>query len=231
MTTPGRLKLTALNLNSAGRRGVLIPKHAAWVRVSRFVVPRNALAVLLILYCALRMTPGLAAKTEDASEADSLNRRVVDLYQAGKYQEAIPIARQLLEIYEKINGLDHPDTATGLNNLALLYEAMGDYAKAEPLYRRALTINEKALGPDHPDTATSLNNLAELYHAVGDYAEAKPLFRRALAIKEKALGSDHPFTANSLNNLAFLDLDLGETGGALEFAVRAGKAQEWLSKR
>ena len=127
---------------------------------------------------------------------------------------------------EKALGPEHPDTATSLNNLAGLYDAMGDYAKAEPLYRRALAIREKALGPEHPDTATSLNNLAGLYNSMGDYAKAEPLYRRALAIREKALGPEHPDTATSLNNLALLNIDLGKAGGALEFAVRAEKAQE-----
>ena len=125
-------------------------KHPAWVCFSRFRVPRNALAILLVLHCALWVAPGLAAEAEDASEADSLSRQVVELYQAGKYQQAIPIARQLLEISEKTNGPEHPDTAGSLNNLAALYYSMGEYAKAEPLYRRALAIHEKALGPEHP---------------------------------------------------------------------------------
>ena len=44
----------------------------------------------------------------------------------------------------EILGLDpeHPSTATSLNNLAALYEAMGEYAKAEPLYREALRIRQ-----------------------------------------------------------------------------------------
>jgi tetratricopeptide (TPR) repeat protein len=190
MTTPGKLKPAALTLNSAVRPGMLIPKHAAWVCVSRFGVPQNALAVLLILHCALWVTPGLAAKTKDASKADSLSWQVVDLYQAGKYQEAIPIARQALAIREKTLGPEHPETAQGLNNLARLYEAIGDQAKAEPLYRRTLAIREKALGPEHPDTAISLNNLAGLYEAMGDHARAEPLHRRALAIREKVLGPE-----------------------------------------
>ena len=90
--------------------------------------------------------PGLATEGEDP-EADSLNRRVLELYQAGKYQQAMPIARQLLEICEKTLGPKHPDTATSLNDLAELYRAMGGFPKAEPLYRRALAIHEKALGP------------------------------------------------------------------------------------
>ena len=56
-----------------------------------------------------------------------------------------------------------PDTASSLNNLALLYKDMGDYAKAEPLYKEALEIRQKVLGQEHPDTALSLNNLAALY--------------------------------------------------------------------
>ena len=76
----------------------------------------------------------------------------------------------------------YPDVATGLNNLAMLYESQGKYAEAEPLYKRALAIYEKALGPDHPSVAESLNSLAGFYHAQGSYAEAKTLYRRALTI-------------------------------------------------
>ena len=74
-------------------------------------------------------------------------------------------------------GPEHPNTATSLNNLALLYEAQGSYAQAEPLYKRALAIREKVLGPEHPDTAQSLNNLAGLYDSQGSYAQAEPLLQ------------------------------------------------------
>ena len=86
-------------------------------------------------------------------------------------------------------GPDHPDVATSLNNLAVLYDDQGRYADAEPLYKRSLAIREKALGPDHPDVATSLNNLAELYDDQGRYADAEPLYKRSLAIYEKGARS------------------------------------------
>jgi CHAT domain-containing protein len=38
-------------------------------------------------------------------------------------------------------GENHPEYATDLNNLALLYQSLGDYAKAEPLCRQALEIS------------------------------------------------------------------------------------------
>jgi len=128
--------------------------------------------------------------------------QVDTLYQQGKYQEAAQIQEKVLAWTEQNLGPDHPDTASGLNNLAVLYRSQGGaYAKAEPLYLRALAINEKALGPDHPDTAASLNNLAYMYSAQGAYSKAEPLLLRALAIREKALGSNHPMTINVRENL------------------------------
>ncbi|MBT6561325.1 MAG: tetratricopeptide repeat protein, partial [Candidatus Scalindua sp.] len=91
-----------------------------------------------------------------------------------------------------ICGNKHPDDATTLNNLALLYSTQGKYEEAEPLYKRSLEIKEKSFGPDHPDVATTLNNLADLYRQQGKYEEAEPLYLRDLEITEKSLGPDHP---------------------------------------
>jgi tetratricopeptide (TPR) repeat protein len=107
-------------------------------------------------------------------------------------------------IREKVLGPDHPDVATSLDNLAVLYRSQGRHALAQPLHKRALAIYERALGPDHPDVAISLNNLASLHADQGHYATAEPLLARSSAILEKALGPNHPDVATSLANLAEL---------------------------
>jgi CHAT domain-containing protein/Tfp pilus assembly protein PilF len=141
---------------------------------------------------------------ENFKKAEALNNKGIELYNAGKYEEALPYAKQVLEIIEKTLGKNHPSTAQSLNNLALLYYETGRYSEAEPLLKRALEIKEKALGKEHPDTAISLNSLALLYDKTGRYSKAEPLYKRALEIHEKALGKEHPSTATSLNNLAAL---------------------------
>ena len=73
---------------------------------------------MLILQYAFCVASDSAAKAKHTSEADPLNRRVAKLFQAGKYQEAIPVAEQLLEISEKALDPEHPDTASSLDNLA-----------------------------------------------------------------------------------------------------------------
>jgi CHAT domain-containing protein len=96
--------------------------------------------------------------------------------------EAEPLMRRALAIDEKSFGLEHPDVAIHLNNLAQLLKDTNRLSEAEPLMRRALVIDEKSFGLEHPNVATNLNNLAFLRAELGDWAEATQLHRRAKSI-------------------------------------------------
>src|SRR6267143_1115609 len=140
-------------------------------------------ALLLIALVLLR-EPVLAANpnNEDQNKLASLQHKIDELNQAGKYGDAIPLAEERVKLVEKSLGREHLDTAVAVNALATLYAHTGNYTKAEPLLRRGLEIREKALGPEHPDAAKSLSNLASLHVMMGDYAKAEPLYQRALKI-------------------------------------------------
>ena len=141
---------------------------------------------------------------QDLEKAAALNQQVGQLYAEGRYQEALPLAKEVLSLFEKNLEPDHPHISAALNNLASLYDALGEYAKAEPLMLKALAIDEKLFGPQHPEVASALNNLAVHYYYQGKYEQAVPLYRRALAIRETALGPEHLDVASILNNLAAL---------------------------
>ncbi|NJP06849.1 MAG: tetratricopeptide repeat protein [Chloroflexaceae bacterium] len=65
----------------------------------------------------------------------------MDSYEQGDYRTARPLLERALAISEQALGPNHPDTASALNNLALLLVDQGDYAAARPLYERALAIS------------------------------------------------------------------------------------------
>jgi len=146
---------------------------------------------------------------DELEEAKRLFKQVGQLYQQGKYAEAIPLAEKILATFEKVLGTENPEIVTFINLLAVLHQQQGNYAQAEPLYQRSLAISEKALGSQHPDVAIILNNLAEMYRYMGDYTKAEPLYQRSLTIWEKALGSEHPKVAISLNNMGELYRQMG----------------------
>ena len=148
---------------------------------------KDCSAISLFLRCAAVLVVLVSCPwTQAAAQSDELMqvyRQGVALYKAGRHSEAEPLLLKVLQMGEQEFGPEHKNTATLLNNLALLYAAQGRYADAEPLYKRSLAIWEKALGPDHPGVAISLNNLAELYRTQGRYAEALNSARRASAIQ------------------------------------------------
>jgi tetratricopeptide (TPR) repeat protein len=115
-------------------------------------------AVTLTMDAAI-MAPAFSQR----GDAAALTARVIALYRAGKFAEAVPLAQRALATTEKALGPNHPDLAASLADLATLYDGQGRYADAEPLLKQSLAIHEKSLGPNHPNVAASLNNLAELY--------------------------------------------------------------------
>ena len=148
-------------------------------------------------------TPLLSAEQTTAlAEANRLDQQMVQLYQQGKFNEAIPLAQQALAIRKRILGENHLDVATNLSNLARLYRNQGRYTEAEPLYKQSLELYKRLLGENHPLIATALNNLALLYDDQGRYTEAEPLYKQSLELYKRLLGENHPLIASSLNNLA-----------------------------
>jgi serine/threonine protein kinase/tetratricopeptide (TPR) repeat protein len=119
--------------------------------------------------------------------------------------QPVPAIRQherAVALRSRTLGVDHPDTLTSMNNLAVGYRLAGRAADAVPLHERELAHSRKRLGRDHPETLRSLSNLAVALRLAGRPEDAIPLLEEALAMRRAKLGPDHPDTLTSLNDLA-----------------------------
>jgi len=145
-------------------------------------------------------SPQVTAANEDLAHVQ--DEYADALYEAGKYQEALALYRQVLAERERRTGRDSADTGTSLSDVAKSLAALRQYAEALPLHQRALAIAEKVHGPESTDTGIILIDLGQLYRSMGRNSEALPLLRRALAISEKTYGSTHTNTGSVLNTLA-----------------------------
>ena len=143
-----------------------------------------------------------------------LNQQVVQLYNEGKFNEAILVAEQALTLAKSLHSGDHADVASSLNNLAALYDSQGHYSKAESFFQQALEMKKRLFNGDHPDVAASLNNLALLYKSQAHYEKAEPLLLQALEMRKRLFNGDHRDIATSLNNLAYIYSDQGRYGDA-----------------
>jgi CHAT domain-containing protein/Tfp pilus assembly protein PilF len=154
-------------------------------------------------------------------EARKLSAESFRLYNAGKYDEALPLVEHAVDIRRDELGPEHLDVAHSLRILAIIYRAKGETAKAEPIQQLVLSIREKRLGPEHPLVAQTLHNLANLYDDGGNSAQAEQLYQRGLEIGEKTLGPEHPQVATSLNSLGIIYRDKGDYVRAEQYFQRA----------
>ena len=166
-------------------------------------------------------TPQQEATASTASqEALQLSRQVVALYNEHKLNEALPLAKQALQLLEKEFGREHPEIVGALTNLALIYMEQREFLKAEPLYQRVLKIYEKNYGPDDLKVTVTLINLGWVRYVLGANTEAEHLFRRAVSINEKVLGPEHKETAVPLYNLARFYQKQGKVSQAVPYFER-----------
>jgi TonB family protein len=165
--------------------------------------------------------PAQTGPTPD--EAESLNARVLKLAGEGKYAEALPLARRVLEMRSRASGDEHPSVAGAHMNVAVINQELGNSKEAQSSYKRAHAIYEK--GGEHyaAQTARALDGMARLATSIGD---AVSLHERALKLKEKAEGPQGAGVASTLFQLGHLYEMLDDYGRAEESFERVVEIRE-----
>ena len=140
--------------------------------------------------------------------AVELDKLADQYYQELRLDEAESVYWLSLVIREKTVGLDHPDVATSLRNLAYLYETMGRWSYAERFHKRAIEISEAEFGADHPSVMINLQGLSENYIKQRRFPEARDLMERQLGFWRSVLGQSHPFVTSRKAKFDALVLDM-----------------------
>ena len=117
----------------------------------------------MLLVC---LSPASFAEEIKPERLQQLAKKAQDLYQKGRYKEAIAPARELLKLTEQAAGPDHPLVAHSLNNLGLILQKDQQLTEARLLFERALQIEEAKLGAENPGIVRSLTQSGAL--APGD---------------------------------------------------------------
>jgi tetratricopeptide (TPR) repeat protein len=151
------------------------------------------------------------------------------LTEQGRWAEAEPLARIVLEHRKKQFGAESPAALASMNNLARTLKALGNFQEAEALYRQALKGVSRIQGPSHANTLGCTTNLALLLVECGRADEAEELLRPAVELASEAYGPGHPVTLDTRIGLgrtliASGDFDDAEKilGQGLDDATAAG---------
>lgn len=120
-------------------------------------------------------------QSPELAEAERLSLQVIELYNKGKYDDALILAERVLALREKALGVDHISIASALANLAELYLAKAKRKEAKAYYERSLAIHDKHSGVDNTGAVKILDRyvclLAEMTRKDEVVAVRKRLFK------------------------------------------------------
>jgi tetratricopeptide (TPR) repeat protein len=148
----------------------------------------------------------------DVSDA---SREISCLYREGRYNQALPLAHQVVEMHLAATDRDHSMTAAAIHDLAKIYDAMAqyrmvDYSNAARFYRQAAEMRLAIPGGDRdPRTADSLVHWGCVRGQLGEVAEGAALCKRAWRIYQQAYGEGHPFSLRAARQYGVLLRDDG----------------------
>ena len=133
----------------------------------------------------------------------------------GQYRQALAHGQHELDLRNRLQGPDHPDTLATRNYIAERTGRCGDAAEMLRLAEALLPDRIRVLGPNHPDTLTTRNIIAASTSMCGDVAGALRLFQALLPDQIRVLGPNHPETLITRNNIAYLAWQSGDATRAL----------------
>ena len=129
-------------------------------------------------------------------------------YRRGQLDQAEATTEEVLELNKAHYGPDHPEVASVMNTLALIYEGNGNFEAAIATIRQVIDIRRNQPEPGH-NLAANLNNLAIMLHRTGELEESDLLFREAVEVVKEIWGDNHPYMAFTLNGYAGLHQQRG----------------------
>jgi tetratricopeptide (TPR) repeat protein len=91
-----------------------------------------------------------------------VDRQVHALIDASRFQEALPLARQALEIWQNSAGRPNIEFAIAAEQLATVLENLQRFSEAEQYYDSAISTHEKVQAEKSAGAASALNGRARL---------------------------------------------------------------------
>ena len=147
------------------------------------------------------------------------------LYDAGRWREAMARFGETLPIQEKLLGSGHAKTALTYRQLARLASMSGDFGQARTVMGRAIAALEAQFGAASTAVALAKGQMANIERMSGRYAEGIVLGRQAVAALDVSRGAP--------GNLALVLMSLGAAyrgHGDIDAALQAGREAVRLSE-
>jgi serine/threonine protein kinase/tetratricopeptide (TPR) repeat protein len=128
----------------------------------------------------------------------------------GDHQKALKHHQRAIALRRQELGPDHPDTASGMDGLAIILLQMGKSAEAQKILEEVVAVKRRTLGPDDRRTLHAMTNLSIALAMQGLLEDAAKLVEEYREIQRRVEGPESIFTLRSTYNLSVMRRHLGQ---------------------
>ena len=104
-----------------------------------------------------------------------------------RWEDALDLFRQSLDMRRRVLPVNHPDIARSLHYYGNMLMALRGARQAQPLFAECVAIRRQVLPSDHPYLAQALGLLAKSLMKTSNYEEALPLLEESRQILAEQL--------------------------------------------
>jgi tetratricopeptide (TPR) repeat protein len=185
---------------------------------------------------AIRSFEGALAEAEkwgasDQRLAATVNNLAMVHRTLNRYQQAAPLFRRALSLYEKTAGSDAAITGTIAANLGNCLRADDKFDEALPLLTRSLAIAERHHGIHSLESARVRSSLGLLHLRAGRPAVAVPIYLQAIQDVQELAGGRHPELPSLLRAYGASLRGAGKAEEAKKAEAEAARLEQMLRKK
>lgn len=126
------------------------------------------------------------------SSAGALHNLALIFVLEDKYDEALGLFNNSLNISLNIHGNNHPETARVYSNIGSVYLKKEEYPKAEFYFNKTMNIDLKNYSVNHPCFGLNYDDLGDVYFAKGDMIQARENYSHSKRIFLENYGQNYP---------------------------------------
>jgi tetratricopeptide (TPR) repeat protein len=159
----------------------------------------------------------------DSITATTLNNLGILLKSHNRYEDALPIYKEALDIRSKTLGDKHPDTIVSMHNLAELLISSRNEAEASAIQENILEIMEKQSNSNKKSNSNDTNKIENINNNIDSKIEINKS-------NETKAANNSPFVTNDNRN-KFLYKNIEEKRKMQMDAINSTKSNQMPSSR
>ncbi|EAR84624.2 translation initiation factor, putative (macronuclear) [Tetrahymena thermophila SB210] len=138
-------------------------------------------------------------------------------FKLGDYENAIHYQKQTIQVFKKLYGIDHHQTAQAISTLAYYYFSIKKYSLAYKNMFKSLFIYSLIGGEPHPDSFHTFMNLSLMFQENEQHQASLSCLFEALDRSITVYGKDHIKIAGCYQAVALAHYDIDDIKKAIEY--------------